>query len=164
MFISIITAPSFKTIKNYQNDTEFEAVGNEIIKRCPHCHVSFVSDGGCPTMWCSRCQKKFCQRCLKPVTTLIPVQMHVAFGQCKGKEALKDQTLSMLLIIWTFFWLYTLTKASFGYILIISLMCYYFGVMFMDWIDSWSRTLGEALPQYISNLSRSISRGVRGIK
>ena len=108
MLISI-TASSIKTITNYQNKTEFEAMGNEIMKRCPHCRVSFVSDGGCPAMWCSRCQKKFCQLCLKPVNTFIPVKMHIAFGQCTGKESSKDEILSMLVIIWTIISLLILT-------------------------------------------------------
>ena len=108
MLISI-TASSIKTIKNYQNETEFEAIGNEIIKRCPHCRVSFVSDGGCPKMWCSRCQKMFCQLCLKPLTFFIPVRMHIAFGQCKGKEYLIDEIFSTLVMIWTIISLLILT-------------------------------------------------------
>ena len=70
---------------NDPNETTFEMMGNEV-KRCPHCCVPFVSSGGCPTIWCPRCRKKFCQLCLEPAI-FIPVPIHLAFGQCKSKES-----------------------------------------------------------------------------
>ena len=85
-------------------------------------------------MWCSRCQKKFCQDCLKPVT-FIPVQMHIAFGQCKGKEFSKEEILSMLLIICTFIlFLIFLILTKDWHIPIIFLISYYFLFMLSDWI------------------------------
>ena len=96
MLISF-TASSIKTIENDPDETTFETMGNEV-KRCPHCCVPFVSSGGCPTMWCPRCRKKFCQLCLEPAI-FIPVPIHLAFGQCKSKDFKKHQFLTWLLFI-----------------------------------------------------------------
>ena len=97
-------------------------------------------------MWCSRCQKKFCQCCLKPVT-FIPVLMHIAFGQCKGKKSSKSQTFSMLLITLIFLSLFLVFKnhVSFWYSLIVSLITYYLLSMCIDWIDLLNRKQARLL-------------------
>ena len=135
MLISF-TASSIKTIENDPNETTFKAMGNEV-KRCPHCCVPFVSSGGCPTMWCPRCRKKFCQLCLEPAI-FIPVPIHLAFGQCKSKESKIYQLMIILLFLYVFMCL----KVSYWYLatLFVGL---YIVQLFIDWVDSlsWGKRL-----------------------
>ena len=142
MLISF-TASSIKTMENYPNETTFETMGNEV-KRCPHCCVPFVSDGGCPTMWCPRCRKKFCQLCLEPAI-FIPVPIHLAFGQCKSKESKKHQFLTWLLFILFFLCVFMSMqdgKVSYWYLPFVPLISYFLQ-MFIDWVDSlsWGKRL-----------------------
>ena len=145
MLISF-TASSIKTIENDPNETAFETVENEV-KRCPHCCVPFVSSGGCPTMCCPRCRKKFCQLCLEPAI-LIPVSIHLAFGQCKSKQSTKYQLMFILLFLCVFMCLkekvpyWYLVTLPFTYFSIACLINYFFQ-MFTDWVDSlnWEKRL-----------------------
>ena len=141
MLISF-TASSIKTIKNDPNETTCETVENEV-KRCPHCCVPFVSSGGCPTMWCPRCRKKFCQLCLEPAI-FIPVPIHLAFGQCKSKESKIYQLIIILLFLYVFM-CFNYMKISYWYLvtLFVSLFINYFVQLFTDWVDSlsWGKRL-----------------------
>lgn len=142
MLISI-TASSIKTIENDPNETTFETVENEV-KRCPYCCVPFVSSGGCPTMWCPRCRKKFCQLCLEPAI-LIPVPIHLAFGQCKSKQSKKWQLFSLLNIILLLLCVFMClkdSKVSYWYLVPVPLINYFFQ-MFLEWVDSlnWKKRL-----------------------
>ena len=141
MLISI-TASSIKTIENDPNQATFEMMGNEV-KRCPHCCVPFVSSGGCPTMWCPRCRKKFCQLCLEPAI-FIPVPIHLAFGQCKSKES-KSWQLRIILLFLCVFMCFNYMKVSYWYLvtLFVSLFINYFVHLFTDWVDSlsWGKRL-----------------------
>ena len=123
-------------MENDPNEATFATMGNEV-KRCPHCFVPFVSSGGCPTMWCPRCRKKFCQLCLKPAI-FIPVPIHLAFGQCKSKESKIYQLMIILLFLYVFMFL----KVSYWY-LVILFVGYYFVQLFTDWVDSlsWGKRL-----------------------
>ena len=123
-------------MENDPNEATFAMMGNEV-KRCPHCCVPFVSSGGCPTMWCPRCRKKFCQLCLEPAI-FIPVPIHIAFGQCKSKESKIYQLMIILLFLYVFMCL----KVSYWYLatLFVGL---YIVQLFIDWVDSlsWGKRL-----------------------
>ena len=85
-------------------------------------------------MWCTRCKKKFCQLCMKPVS-FIPVHMHLFV--CKGKQSFKDNSFSYFLSIFflTFVFLLKNNFQSYWHILTLLLM-YYCLHMFFDWIES----------------------------
>ena len=115
-------------------------------------------------MWCSRCKKKFCQLCLKPVT-LIPVHIHLFV--CKGKPSFKDQSfsyfMSILFLICIFPVLSRGHLQSYWCIPILLLVYYYFH-MFFDWIESLNSVMGMfmlALLVGITPVIISLSLGFR---
>ena len=94
-------------------------------------------------MWCTRCKKKFCQLCLKPVT-FIPVQMHIFV--CKGKPSFKDKSFSYFLSILFLICIFFLRKYFQSYWCIpILLLMYYYVHMFFDWIESLNSVMAACM-------------------
>ena len=93
-------------------------------------------------MWCTRCKNKFCLLCMKPVT-FIPMHMHLAFGQCQGKQSFKDDSFSYILsiIFLICIFLYRKHFQSYWHILTVPLM-YYCLHMFIDWAESLNVVMG----------------------
>ena len=93
-------------------------------------------------MWCTRCKKKFCLLCLKPVS-FVPGHIHLFV--CKGEPTFEDKSfsyMSILLLICIF-----LLRGHFQSYWCISslLLMYYCFHMFFDWIESLNSVMGRCM-------------------
>ena len=79
---------------------------------------------------------------MKPVT-FIPMHMHLAFGQCQGKQSFKDDSFSYILSIIFLLCIFFFRKhfQSYWHILTVPLM-YYCLHMFIDWAESLNAVMG----------------------
>ena len=80
---------------------------------------------------------------MKPVT-FIPMHMHLAFGQCQGKQSFKDDSFSYIQSIIFIMCIILLREhffQSYWHILTLPLM-YYCLHMFIDWAESLNGVLG----------------------
>ena len=90
-------------------------------------------------MWCSRCKKKFCQLCLKPVS-FIPVHMHLFVCKASFKDKSFSYFMSIFFLTFCIFF-YRKSFQSYWCIPILLLMHYCFH-MFFDWIESLNSVMG----------------------
>ena len=93
-------------------------------------------------MWCSRCKKKFCQLCLKPVS-FIPVHMHLFVCEASFKDKSFSYFMSIFFLTFCiFFYQKSFQSYSYSYSIPILLLMHYCFHMFFEWIESLNSVMG----------------------